>query len=412
MSEQTPQGSMAMMPMSTAVMPVMDIAAAIRRRNMLYQFVKSELMVPGIDFGKVPGTDKDTLLKPGAEKLMSFFGLMPILVPVTEELDWTGERHGGEPFFYFKYRCDVFYGSVRVTASEGICSSMEKKYRYRWVPAHEAEALGIDVAAAPKAGGRVSEFDFAIDKAETGGKYGKPASYWQQFRDAITNNTAKRIKKKIRDGSERDAWEIDSTMVRVTNPDIPELVNTVAKMAQKRALVGSALIAVNASEFFTQDIEDSQDIIEGNFTVRSEAQKPVTQPAQPSAQKPAVPQQDDVPEFDTHTSVLHGRVEESAKKYLNQNRDANENQRTMCFLLVKEACGNDEAKRHTVQHALTGFEKWNDIPGAYVLALIEWLKPYKNGDGKYHPDKGAIEDVEKIVKEALIQAGQQALPLS
>ncbi|HEX8684304.1 MAG TPA: hypothetical protein VF707_18455, partial [Ardenticatenaceae bacterium] len=42
----------------------------------------------------------------------------------------------------------------------------------------------------------------------------------------------------------------------VPNPDIADQVNTVQKMAQKRALVQATLLAVNASEFFTQDVED------------------------------------------------------------------------------------------------------------------------------------------------------------
>lgn len=43
---------------------------------------------------------------------------------------------------------------------------------------------------------------------------------------------------------------------RVFNPDIADQVNTIQKMSQKRSLVGAVLLAVNASEFFTQDIED------------------------------------------------------------------------------------------------------------------------------------------------------------
>ena len=44
---------------------------------------------------------------------------------------------------------------------------------------------------------------------------------------------------------------------RIHNPDIADVVNTVQKMAQKRSLVAATLLAVNASEFFTQDIEDA-----------------------------------------------------------------------------------------------------------------------------------------------------------
>ena len=43
---------------------------------------------------------------------------------------------------------------------------------------------------------------------------------------------------------------------RVPNPDTADQVNTILKMAEKRALIAATLIAVNASDYFTQDIED------------------------------------------------------------------------------------------------------------------------------------------------------------
>ena len=58
---------------------------------------------------------------------------------------------------------------------------------------------------------------------------------------------------KFRDGDE----QIESQQAgRVFNPDIADQVNTIQKMSQKRSLVAAVLLAVNASEFFTQDIED------------------------------------------------------------------------------------------------------------------------------------------------------------
>jgi hypothetical protein len=114
----------------------------------------------------------------------------------------------------------------------------------------------------------------------------------------------------------------------------------------------------------------------------------------------------------SRTAELRKLVDVTAKKYADKARDANENQRKMAFLLVREVCGNDDAKRHTLQTKLTGFDHWDKIPGVYILALIEWLKPYKNGDNKYHPDKGAFQDVESIVKEALVEAGQQTMALA
>lgn len=45
---------------------------------------------------------------------------------------------------------------------------------------------------------------------------------------------------------------------------IGDLLNTLTKMAQKRAYVGATLIATGASDFFTQDVEDMPNFIEEN----------------------------------------------------------------------------------------------------------------------------------------------------
>ena len=251
-------------------MPVMGIEDAVNRRDAIVVFTRS-VMKAGIDFGAVPGTDKPTLLKPGAEKLCTLFGLTPRFEVVESVTDWTGKIHG-EPFFYFHYRCLMYRGDTLIASGEGSCNSMESKYRYRWVgeadlPEH------VDKTALKTRGGKISEFTFAVEKAETGGKYGKPASYWQQFNDAIANKTAKIIKKKVKDGREFDAWEIDSLVYRVPNPDVADQVNTLQKMGQKRALIAATLIAVNASEFYTQDMEDfatdPDGAYIGSFVVRS-----------------------------------------------------------------------------------------------------------------------------------------------
>jgi hypothetical protein len=44
------------------------------------------------------------------------------------------------------------------------------------------------------------EFDFAIERAETTGTYGRPAEHWQKFRDAIHNGAARSVEKFTRRG--------------------------------------------------------------------------------------------------------------------------------------------------------------------------------------------------------------------
>jgi hypothetical protein len=111
------------------------------------------------------------------------------------------------------------------------------------------------------------EFEFAIERAETTGTYGKPAEHWQRFRDAIRTETARPVEKLTRRGNSV-AWEIDvdTALYRIPNPDVADVVNTIQKMAQKRALVAATLIATSASEFFTQDVEDADSSVRNTDT--------------------------------------------------------------------------------------------------------------------------------------------------
>jgi len=102
------------------------------------------------------------------------------------------------------------------------------------------------------------EFDFAIERAETSGTYGKPAEHWQRFRDAIRTGAARQVEKFTRRGkSVAREVDVETALYRIPNPDVADAVNTIQKMAQKRALVAATLIATSASEFFTQDMEDA-----------------------------------------------------------------------------------------------------------------------------------------------------------
>jgi hypothetical protein len=235
-------------------MPVFTTETALQRYQAFKDFVKSVLK-EGIDFGKNPGSDRDTLLKPGAEKLCTFFGLTPrYLLEVVVE-DWRGDQYG-QPLFYYRFKCQLFRGDFQMGEGIGSCSSWEAKYRYRWVDENTVNRMGLDKSTLATRGGAISEFEFAINKSETTGQYGKPAEYWAKWKQAIAEGKARKINKMKKDGTTSPAYEMDMTMYRVLNTEFADIINTVQKIAQKRAYVAATLSATNASDYFTQDLED------------------------------------------------------------------------------------------------------------------------------------------------------------
>lgn len=241
---------------STAVIlwePARAVEDARARKIVVKGLIDTQVLRPGVDYGSVPGTDKPTLLKPGAERLCSAFGLDPRFETITAIERWDGD----EPLFFYRIRCSLVHIETgrEIATGIGSCNSRESRYRWRWVDADKFPGH-LNLKDLERRDGIISEFTFAVDKKETSGKYGKPAAYWQAFEDAINDGTARRVQRKTGSGKQYDAWEIGATQYRVPNDDIFSLVNTIDKMACKRALVAAALIGANASEFFTQDVED------------------------------------------------------------------------------------------------------------------------------------------------------------
>jgi hypothetical protein len=214
-------------------LPVMDIELAIERRKQLNRFV-STLLTEGHDFGTIPGAgDKPTLLKAGAEKLATFFGLTPVFIMADHIEDWDGVDHGGEPLFYYRYKCELWRQGNLLATAEGSCNSRESKYRYR-----KSERT------CPQCG----QSTIFKSKEEEKGWYCwvKRGGCGATFRKGDVSIESQEVGRKL-------------------NPDVADQVNTLQKMAQKRALIAAILIGVNASEFFTQDIEDM--VIDGAYTV-------------------------------------------------------------------------------------------------------------------------------------------------
>jgi hypothetical protein len=207
-----------------------EIKAQVQRIQEVMQAVMQE----GQHYGTIPGTDKPTLLKPGAEKLTMTFRLAPHLHVECRELG-NGHRE-------YQVRCTLIHIPTGRVYGEGVglCSTMESRYRYR-----HAERVCPHCGKAAIIKG----------KAEYGGG-------WLCFQRK--GGCGAKF-------SEQDPAIVNQQTGRVENPDLADTYNTVLKMAKKRALTDATLTATAASDIFTQDLEDFED-----------SPDPATPPAQPA----------------------------------------------------------------------------------------------------------------------------------
>lgn len=204
------------------------INSAIDRMNTLTLFVR-ETLRNELDYGTIPGCGpKPILFKPGAEKIATLFGLREHLERLEAVKDWTGEKFGGEPFFAFEYKVTLKNrdGDV-VSECVGSCNSREYKYRYRTsrrrCPVCQSETI-LKSRHQP-------EFYCWAKKGGCGAKFSIDDP-------AITAQA---------DGV-------------VLNDRIFDQVNTIDKMAQKRAYVGAVILAANASNYFSVEHSEIETI--------------------------------------------------------------------------------------------------------------------------------------------------------
>jgi hypothetical protein len=103
--------------------------------------IQRELLGEG-DFGIIPGTKKPTLLKPGAEKLLKFYGLVSTFVTVRTLGDGVTA-----PALHVQSACRVHVGDADgpvVAEGEGTCNTWERKYRYRRDGSENPDPLDLD----------------------------------------------------------------------------------------------------------------------------------------------------------------------------------------------------------------------------------------------------------------------------
>ena len=179
----------------------------------LVQEVMRTVMKPDVHYGIIPGTDKPTLYKSGAELLCMVFRIAQSYEIVDMSTADT-----------VRYR-SVCTGSHQLTgvvlgSGMGEASSSEEKYKWR-------------------------------------------KAYEQEF-----NATPEGMRRKKSGYSKKDKRSYETFQVRTEPAD---LANTVLKMANKRAMLAMVLNVTAASDLFAQDLEDMEERLREHLT-RKEGQ--------------------------------------------------------------------------------------------------------------------------------------------
>lgn len=204
----------------TSLMTVENIKNRIIKIKQLYK----EVLILDQDYGRIPGTKRDTLLKPGSEKLNMMFQLIN---KVDKENITNLENNHRE----YIITIGLYHKNTGVLWGQGVgsCSTLESKYRYRY---GEGEIIGP-----------VTKEYWNHKNNETLQEY---YNKYPNLKNAITKKTDV-------------GWKFMKRGEKIDNPDIADVYNTVYKMAYKRALVSATIASTGVSDIFTQDAEDFQE---------------------------------------------------------------------------------------------------------------------------------------------------------
>jgi ribosomal protein L37AE/L43A len=195
-----------------------SVADVVAQRHKVKEVMDS-VMQEGVHYGRIPGVDKPSLWKPGAEVLNVTFRLAP---------SYQSERiFHDDGHLTVVSKCQLTHVSgVFLGEGEGLCSSREDKYANR-VAKRVCPACGKD--------------SVIKGKQEFGGGW----LCWKKNDGCGA---------KFADG---DAAIESQVVGKVANEHLADSWNTVIKMANKRALVAASLNCTAASDIFTQDLEDT-----------------------------------------------------------------------------------------------------------------------------------------------------------
>jgi len=99
-----------------------QVQATMSKIRQFQQIIRQSF-VEGHDYGVIPNTDKPTLYKPGAEKILMLLGLRSEF----DIVDSTRDFEKG--FFEYQIRCRLLHGDMIITEGLGAANTREARYR-------------------------------------------------------------------------------------------------------------------------------------------------------------------------------------------------------------------------------------------------------------------------------------------
>jgi hypothetical protein len=217
---------------SVALIPTTDVQgrvdAMLANRGYLIEKVKP-MLIEGVDIYRLPGMKKDSLGKPGAEKLAAIFGLTAKFEVDRDTMDMIGKEANGKP--YIAYICNVSRSGRVAGQGRGATFIEWQRNSYRMVFNQPTGTPEKDGWRGPFTG--------------TSKSTGRPYTFWKVPEAPVFD---------------------------------PLALNKAIKMAQKSAFVDAVIRTTGMSDLFTQDLEDAGDATEAHEPVAPEAQNaPVSQ---------------------------------------------------------------------------------------------------------------------------------------
>ena len=216
------------------------------------------LMVEGIDYINPLGTSgkpifpKPMLTKNGVSLLRLYLDLQFASPNVEDGCDFSIRE---QPIIRYRIRTDIYDRQGRLLGSGlGMCSSMEAKYRYRWLTSQQLPAdmkvgfTKLFKKTDPKTG-EVREVE-SIDQEKWIAAHGVGSARWTKF----------------------------GIQVRVDNPDVYDQENTILSQAKKRSEADGTKLVTGAGRIFligreadqavskvTETRVDTEEVAEGEF---------------------------------------------------------------------------------------------------------------------------------------------------